>query len=147
MRPQRDFLSRQLISTRPSPAATARSPCISCKRPRSTRSWICQARNARPRPWPAGRSRSMAPMQRLDPRDPYLAVRLLHVACGLYFCSEYEASIEASKRLIRSYPDFPMIYRWPAAALGQLGRTAEAKEALEKAVSRAPAAFDMYVRK
>src|SRR5216684_441499 len=28
---------------------------------------------------------------RLDPRDPYLAVRLLHVACGLFFCSEYEA--------------------------------------------------------
>src|SRR5467141_2001594 len=83
---------------------------------------------------------------RLDPRDPYLAVRLLHVACGLFFCSEYEASIEASKRLIRSYPDFPMIYRWFAAALGQAGRTAEAKEALAKAVSRAPAAFDMYVR-
>jgi adenylate cyclase len=84
---------------------------------------------------------------RLDPRDPYMAVRLLHVACGLYFCSEYKASIEAAKRLIRSYPDFPMIYRWSAAALGQLRRTAEAKEALEKAVSRAPAAFDMYVRK
>jgi adenylate cyclase len=84
---------------------------------------------------------------RLDPRDPYLAVRLLHVACGLYFCSEYEASIEAAKRLIRSFPDFPMIYRWPAAALGQLGRTTEAKDALEKAVSRAPGAFDMYVRK
>ena len=83
---------------------------------------------------------------RLDPRDPYLAVRLLHIACGRYFCSEYEASIEASKRLIRSYPDFPMIYRWSAAALGQLGRPAEAKEALEKAVSRTPAAFDMYVR-
>src|SRR5260370_7496532 len=80
---------------------------------------------------------------RLDPRDPYLAVRLLHVAAGLYFCSEYEASIEASKRLLRSYPDFPMIYRWSAAALGQLGRTAEAKEALEKALSRAPAVFDM----
>jgi adenylate cyclase len=83
---------------------------------------------------------------RLDPRDPYLAVRLLHVACGLYFCGEYEASIEASKRLIRSYPDFPMVYRWCAAALGQLTRTTEANEALEKAVSRAPGAFDMYVR-
>src|SRR5215204_3617169 len=34
-----------------------------------------------------------------------------------------------------------------AAALGQLGRTTEAKLALEKAVSRAPGAFDMYVRK
>ena len=83
---------------------------------------------------------------RLDPRDPYMAVRLLHLACGRYFCREYEASIEAAKRLIRSYPHFPMIYRWSAAALGQLGRTAEAKEALEKAISRAPAAFDMYVR-
>ena len=83
---------------------------------------------------------------RLDPRDPYLAVRLLHVACGLYFCGEYAASIEASKRLIRSYPDFPMVYRWSAAALGQLGRATEAREALQKAVSRAPGAFDMYVR-
>jgi len=43
-------------------------------------------------------------------------------------------------------PDAFEIYRWYAAALGQLGRPAEAKEALEKAVSRTPAAFDMYVR-
>jgi adenylate cyclase len=84
---------------------------------------------------------------RLDPRDPYLAVRLLHIAAGLYFCGEYDASIHAAKRLIRSYPDFPMIHRWSAAALGQLGRIAEAKEAFEKAVSCAPAAFDMYARK
>jgi TolB-like protein/Flp pilus assembly protein TadD len=84
---------------------------------------------------------------RLDPRDPYLAVRLLHIACGLYFCGEYQASIEAAKRLMRSYPNFPMIYRWSTAALAQLGRTSEAKEELEKAISHAPGAFDMYVRK
>jgi adenylate cyclase len=83
---------------------------------------------------------------RLDPRDPFLAIRFLHVAAGLYLSREYEASVEAAKRLIRSYPDFPMIYRWTAAALGQLGRAAEARDALEKAISRAPAAFDMYVR-
>ena len=83
---------------------------------------------------------------RLDPRDPFMSVRLLHIACGLYFAREYEGVIEAAKRLILSYPNFPMIYRWPAAALGQLGRTAEAKEWLEKAISDAPAAFDMYVR-
>jgi adenylate cyclase len=82
---------------------------------------------------------------RLDPRDPFMAVRLLHIACGLYFAREYDGVIEAAKRLIRSYPDFPMIYRWPAAALGQLGRGAEAKEWLEKAISYAPAAFKMYV--
>jgi adenylate cyclase len=84
---------------------------------------------------------------RLDPRDPYMSVRLLHIASGLYLCGEYEASVEAGKRLMRTYPDFPMIYRWFAAALGQLRRTAEAKDALDKAVSRAPAAFNMYVRK
>jgi adenylate cyclase len=82
---------------------------------------------------------------RLDPRDPFMSVRLLHIACGLYFARDYEGVIEASKRLIRSYPDFPMIYRWPAAALGQLARYAEAKEWLEKAISQAPAAFNMYV--
>jgi len=82
---------------------------------------------------------------RLDPRDPFMSVRLLHIACGLYFAREYEGVIEAAKRLIRSYPDFPMIYRWPAAALGQLGRAAEAREWLEKAISYAPAAFKMYV--
>ncbi|NOJ49239.1 adenylate/guanylate cyclase domain-containing protein [Bradyrhizobium archetypum] len=84
---------------------------------------------------------------RLDPRDPYLAVRLLHIACGLYFNGEYEASVKAAKRLIRSYPEFPMVYRWSAAALGQLGRITEAKEELDKAISRAPGAFDMYVHK
>ena len=40
----------------------------------------------------------------------------------------------------------PQSYRFRAAALGQLGRTEEAKMALEKAIAVAPAAFDMYVR-
>jgi adenylate cyclase len=63
-----------------------------------------------------------------------------------YFSGEYEETVEAAKRLSRSYPNFPMIYRWSAAALGQLERRAEAKEALEKAINLAPAAFEMYVR-
>jgi len=84
---------------------------------------------------------------RLNPRDPFLPVRLLHIVCGLYFAREYEAVVNAAKRLTQAYPDFTMVYRWPAAALGQLGRTEEAKEWLEKAISLAPAAFDMYVRK
>jgi adenylate cyclase len=33
-----------------------------------------------------------------------------------------------------------------AAALGELGRTEEAKEALKTAIAIAPASFDMYVR-
>jgi adenylate cyclase len=83
---------------------------------------------------------------RLDPYDALLRVRLLYKSIGLYFFGDYEAAAGAAKAAIRSYPDFPNIYRWLAAALGQMGRTLEAKEALEKAIAIAPASFDMHVR-
>jgi adenylate cyclase len=67
------------------------------------------------------------------------------IALALYFCREYAASAEAARQAIRSYPD-----RGPygplAAALGQMGCTAEAKEALEKSIAMAPGAFDAFVR-
>jgi len=83
---------------------------------------------------------------RLDPRDPTLALGLLQIAIGHYFCREYETALEAAKRVIRSYPGFPLSYRWLAATLGQLGRTEEARDALEKAIVVAPTSFDFYVR-
>jgi adenylate cyclase len=82
---------------------------------------------------------------RLDPRRP--AVRLNQITLGLYFSGDYDAAVEAAKRAIRSYPDHPNPYRWLTAALGQLGLTQEAKEALEKAIAIAPAPFEMYVRR
>jgi adenylate cyclase len=48
--------------------------------------------------------------------------------------------------VIRAFPEWPQSYRFRAAALGQLGRTEEAKAALEEAIAIAPAAFDVYVR-
>jgi adenylate cyclase len=84
---------------------------------------------------------------RLDPRDPLLALRLNYVALGHYLLREYEPAIEAAERGIRSNPDFPSTYRWLAAALGQIGRTAEAKDALKKAIAVAPASFDAFVRR
>jgi len=83
---------------------------------------------------------------RLDPHDPKLAIRLNNLALGLYFSGEYEAAVEEANRAVRSNSNVPYPYRWLTAALGQLGRTAEAKEALEKAIEIAPASFDMYVR-
>jgi adenylate cyclase len=82
----------------------------------------------------------------LDPRDPRSALRLSRMALGLYFSAEYEASVEASKRAIRSYPGFPNPYRWLAAALGQLGRIEKAKEALDQAIAIRPTAFERVVR-
>jgi adenylate cyclase len=83
---------------------------------------------------------------RLDPRDPSLVNRLNQVALAHYFCRDYEATVEAAERAIRSFPYFPSPYRWLAAALGELGRTAEAKAALEKAIAVSPDSFDFQVR-
>jgi len=65
---------------------------------------------------------------------------------GHYFSRNHEAAVEAAKRVIQSYPDFPASYRTLAAALAQLGRLEEAKDALAKALTLAPRSFDMYVR-
>jgi len=68
------------------------------------------------------------------------------VAIAQYYSGYYDAAVEAAREVIRSYPDYPLAYRWLAAALGQLGRTEEARQALERAVTVAPASFDIYVR-
>jgi len=83
---------------------------------------------------------------RLDPRGPLIMNRLVQVAWALYFCREYAAAVEAAKRAIRSFPDRSSSYRCLAAALGQLGKTVEARDALQRAVSLAPALFESYVR-
>jgi adenylate cyclase len=83
---------------------------------------------------------------RLDPRAPTLVLRLGQVALALYFCREYAAAVEAARQAIRSFPDRLGFYRVLAAALGQMGRTTEAKEALEKATAIAPERFDRFVR-
>jgi len=83
---------------------------------------------------------------RLDSHQSMLPSRLMHMAIGFYFCREYEAAVGVAKQAIRSNPDYPLTYRWLAAALGQIGQTAEAKETLAKAIAVAPASFDLYVR-
>jgi adenylate cyclase len=84
---------------------------------------------------------------RLDPRDPLLAWHLNRVTIAHYFTANYEAAIDAAKRVIRSYPEFPLTYRWLAAALGQAGRTKEARQALDQAILIGAGTFDMYVRR
>jgi adenylate cyclase len=78
---------------------------------------------------------------RLDPRDPFFPIRLLHVACCHYFCEEYEAAAETAKRAVRAFPQFPMPYRWLAASLGQLGRREEATEVGRQAANLPVASF------
>jgi adenylate cyclase len=83
---------------------------------------------------------------KLDPYEPMLPSRLNLLTTGLYYAGKYEATVEAAKRTIRANPNYPLPYRWLAAALGQLGRVAEARQALETAISVAPDVFDRFVR-
>ena len=69
---------------------------------------------------------------RLDPHNRVQQIRLNLLTLGLYFSRKYEASAAAVSL--------------PRATLGQLGRIAEAKEALERAIEIGPASFDQYVR-
>jgi adenylate cyclase len=98
----------------------------------------------------AGRPREgLANLQRylrLDPRDPLLFGGLHMIAQAHYACHEYEEAVEAARRAIRAYPDFPPTYRWLAAALGQLGRAQEAKAALDTAIALLPTQIVTFAR-
>jgi adenylate cyclase len=83
---------------------------------------------------------------RLNPRDPRSSARLNQIAISYYFEQNYVGAAEAARQAIRRYPNYPMPYRWLAAALGQLGRTEEAHAALDEAIKVSPSLFDIYVR-
>ena len=89
---------------------------------------------------------------RLDPRNTDRNIsRLLLIAVSHYQERDYVGAAEAARRAIARYPiaRYPnnvMPHRWLAAALGQLGRTSEAREALDTAMTADPKAFDLFVR-
>ena len=68
------------------------------------------------------------------------------IALSYYFERDYENAVAVARRLLADRPDHPLAYRYLAAALGQLGRTDEARDALDKAIVIAPDAFHLYVR-
>ena len=55
---------------------------------------------------------------------------------------DYERAVEAGKRVVRRYSEYPHPYCWLAAALGMSGRTSEAREVLRQAIAVSPTAFD-----
>ena len=81
---------------------------------------------------------------RLNPHDPINAALLSAIATAYYFEGNYEACAETARRAADSYPGFPQTHRWLAVALGQLGRTEEARAALQKAIETAPRTLELY---
>jgi adenylate cyclase len=81
---------------------------------------------------------------RLDPRGP-LSRRAMHqLATSYYYEGDYAEAVEAQRRTLARYPNVYTAYRWLAAALGQPGRTEEARAALQKAMELSPQAFEFY---
>jgi adenylate cyclase len=83
---------------------------------------------------------------RLDPRNPHSAKYMSLLAASYYFERDYEMTVDVAKRSMAHYPDYPRAYRWLAAAFGQLGRTAEARAALNELMRVSSAALGVYVR-
>jgi adenylate cyclase len=78
-----------------------------------------------------------------DPRDAHLRSQ---IAVSYYFERDYVATVAAARNAIAHHPEHPLAYRWLAAALGQLGRTAEASDALRTAMDMSLRSFEAYVR-
>ena len=82
---------------------------------------------------------------RRSPRDPLGSLLLATLAAGRYLMHDYAACAEVSRRIIRDFPEFTLIHRWLAAALGQM-ESPEAADALQRAITILPTTFEFYVQ-
>jgi adenylate cyclase len=95
--------------------------------------------------WEDGR-KALGIFEHLSPRDANITTAQRQIANSYYFERNYERCVEAARRQLGAHPNLPLTYRWLAAALGQLGRTGEARAALEKSIAISPHELDVYVR-
>ena len=95
---------------------------------------------------PADAQEALQIALRLSPRGPVSWIVLLTLAISHYFQGNYHATVEVAQRTIRAHPEFALPYRWLAAALGQLGGSKAAREALGKAIQVSQQSFDFYAR-
>ena len=67
---------------------------------------------------------------RLNPHDPRRFMWLPYLATSHYLSRRYKACLEASEQALLANPEYPHAVRYMVAALGQLGRVAEARPLL-----------------
>jgi adenylate cyclase len=75
---------------------------------------------------------------RISPNDVVLHVWLELLSTGHYLARNYEKAAEVASFAVQRGPNYSPGWRCLANALGQLGRTAEAREALEQFLVRMP---------
>jgi adenylate cyclase len=85
--------------------------------------------------------------ERLSPHDPSGAYFLNGLIISHYFERDYAEAAARARRIIARFPEYPLPYRWLAAALGQLGQIDEAHETVKKALALSPQAFTSHVHR
>jgi adenylate cyclase len=81
---------------------------------------------------------------RLNPRDPTGGLFPGWITISYYLDRDYTRAVTEAHSVIERYPDYSVIYRWLAAALGQLGRKEEATEILTRAIEASPSSFELH---
>jgi len=71
---------------------------------------------------------------------------MARIAFSYYLERDYAAAVEAVRRAVRDFAQFPMSYPWYAAALAQLGRTEQAQAVLGRVRAESPPAVELYTR-
>jgi adenylate cyclase len=68
---------------------------------------------------------------RLSPHDPWMHEFLFNIASAHFIAERYGEAVTSARGSLQARPDQPGVYRLLAASYGYLGRTEEAKSALE----------------
>lgn len=84
--------------------------------------------------------------ERLTPREPSVKIARRQIVVSYDFDRDYQRCVDSARHLLSADPELPLNHRWMAAALGQLGRTEEARVALERSIAVSPREYDVYVR-
>jgi adenylate cyclase len=75
---------------------------------------------------------------RISPSDPWLFMFLAGLAGFCFFAREYDKAVAAAEMSVRRHPEYAPSRRWLAAALAQLDRYDEARDALAKFLELSP---------
>jgi adenylate cyclase len=78
---------------------------------------------------------------RLSPLDPLTPLWTHFTARALYWSADYEGSIAVASQLRQSHPNFRQPYNTLIAALGQMGRSDDARAVMDDALDRFGDAF------
>ena len=80
-----------------------------------------------------------------SPNDPLGSLLWSTLVTCHFFRRDYAATVEVSRRILRDFPEFTLIHRWLATALGHLG-SPDAGAALRLAITILPTSFEYFVR-